>query len=681
MRRPAPLLVAGALALFWLMAVTVSPHNGTTSDEVVHLTGGYTYWKLNDYRMHPENGTLPMRIAALPLLGMDLKLPPLDDPSWVNSKVNVYGDKFFGEEGNPVDAMLLRARLMIALVGAFTVWLTWRWARGLFGPAAGWIALILAAFSPTMLAHAGLATSDMTMTACVLGALTLVWRLLHRLTWWRLIAATIACGLAFLSKMSGVLIVPLIGLMVLVRWWRGTPWPVALGGSVRWLRGRRAVATATLPVALFVAGGSLAVLWAGYGFRYEGFNRKLSDAHDYYLSWDVILDRAPLPAPEKTPLDALVTDHQPVHETGMTHLIGWLRDHRLLPEAYLWGFAQTYKFSQYRSAYFLGDYRTTGWKTFFPVAFVLKTTLPALALIAAGALALAGAPRARGRPRRVKPWAYRAAPLLLFFAVYWVMAINLHLNIGHRHILPTYPVFFVVASASALWLAGSSRRGVLLALGLALAAHAADSWLARPFYLSYFQPLAGGPRAGYRYLVDSSYDWGQGLPDLARWLAEKQNTGDREPVFLSYLGADPVRPRRLDVVRFGDDSSDSGLRNYPAVLRPGWYVISATQFQGVYLPVRGAWTPAAEKLYRELDRQLRAASSPADRTAAESADLLRIAKSYEALQACRLFCALHDREPLAIIGGSLLVFHLADRDLSAALYGPPPFPPGTASNP
>src|SRR5262249_30536008 len=123
MRRLTPLLVAGALALFWLMAVSVSPHNGTTSDEVVHLTGGYTYWKLNDYRMHPENGTLPMRIAALPLLDMGLKLPPLDDPSWVDSKVNVYGDKFFGDKGNPVDAMLLRSRMMIALVGAFTVWL------------------------------------------------------------------------------------------------------------------------------------------------------------------------------------------------------------------------------------------------------------------------------------------------------------------------------------------------------------------------------------------------------------------------------------------------------------------------------------------------------------------------------------------------------------------------------
>jgi hypothetical protein len=356
----------------------------------------------------------------------------------------------------------------------------------------------------------------------------------------------------------------------------------------------------------------------------------------------------------------------------MTELVGWLRDHRLLPEAYLWGFAQTYKFSQYRSAFFMGDYRTTGWKTFFPTALFLKTTLPTLGLIVTGALALAFAPRAPRRPRRTKPWAYRAAPLLLFFAVYWVMAINLHLNIGHRHILPTYPVLFVIASASALWLTGPARRGVALALGLALVAHAVDSSLARPFYLSYFQPLAGGERRGYHYLVDSSYDWGQGLPDLVRWQAGKRMLGDREPVYLSYLGADPVRSRGLQVIRFGDDSSDSGPRVYPAVLRSGWYVISATQFQRVYLPVRGAWTPAAEKLYRELQQRLLAAQSASSRSASENDALLQDAKAYETLQACRLFCALHDREPLEIVGGSLLVFHLSDHDLAAALFGAPP---------
>ena len=28
-----------------------------TSDELVHLTGGYSYWKFNDYRINPEKCT------------------------------------------------------------------------------------------------------------------------------------------------------------------------------------------------------------------------------------------------------------------------------------------------------------------------------------------------------------------------------------------------------------------------------------------------------------------------------------------------------------------------------------------------------------------------------------------------------------------------------------------------
>jgi len=672
MRRLAPLLVALALGLYWWMAVSVSPRMGVTADEVVHLTGGYTYWKLNDYRMHPENGTLPMRIATLPLLSMNLKLPPLDDPDWLNSKVNLYGEKFFFEQGNDVAAMLQRARMMIALTGVFTAWLTWRWARGLFGVAAGWVALGLAVFCPAMLAHGGLATSDMTMTACVLGALSAVWRLLHRATWGRLALATAACGLAFLSKMSGVLIVPLIGAMLALRWLRPAPFVLALGSRVRWLRRRTQVIGATLALTVAAGAGSLVILWGGYGFRYDGFNRAVSGTNGYYFTWDVILDKEPVPWPAGSLLDDL-HGRLPLKETGMTRLIAELRDHRLLPEAYLWGFAHTYKFSRSRLAFFLGQYRSDGWKMFFPTAFVLKTTIPALLLIATGAAALLSI--ARRRPVRpgtpaVRPWLYRAAPLLLFFAVYWVMAVNMHLNIGHRHILPTYPVFYVIASASALWLVRWPRAAGAALLAV-LALHMADSVLARPFYLSYFQPLVGGPERGYHYLVDSSYDWGQGLPDLTAWLQEKAARGDKSPVYLTYFGADSARARGLDVIRFGDEASDSGARNYPAQVHGGWFVISATHYTRVYMPTRGPWTPAYEALYRELGARLAAMQAKGGaRTEADQARLVQDAMDYETMQFGRLSVFLQGREPRQLIGGSLLVYRLTDAEVAAALYGP-----------
>lgn len=643
---------------------------GVTADEVVHLAGGYSYWKFNDYRLHPENGTLPMRLATVPWLAMDVKFPPLTSEDWLNSIVNGVGDELLYRLGNPLDPMMWRARAMIALAGAFTVWLTWRWARGLFGPRAGWVALGLAVFCPALLAHGGLATSDMVMTACVLGALTLVWRVLHRATPWNVLAASVACGLAFLSKMSGVLIVPLIGAMLLVRWLRPAPFVCAIG-RVRWLRRRGPIVAATSALTLLIAAGSLVVLWGGYGFRFEGFNRAVSDARGYYLSWDVILDQAPLPVPKTTSLDALSNARHPLRESAMSRLIDGLRERRLLPEAYLWGFAHTYKFSRYRSAYFLGEYRGTGWRTFFPVAFVLKTPLPALLTIAAGVAALVFAWRMPAARRLTKPWLYRATPLLVFFFVYWIMAILMSLNIGHRHILPTYPVCYVLAAAAVLWLRTKFQRLGAVALGVALVAHAGDSLAARPFYLSYFQPLAGGSDRGYRYLVDSSYDWGQGLPDLAAWLAAKRARGDGAPVFLSYFGADSPAYRKIEATRFGDDITDTGVRVYPAQLRPGWYVISATHFRRTYLPVRGPWTERHERVFHEVRGRLAVAEKNGPPTTpAGQAQLLQDARDYEILCFGRLIALIERRDPLEVVGGSLLVFKLTDADLNVALHAP-----------
>lgn len=667
------LLVAVALALYWVMAVSVSPRMGVTGDEVVHLTGGYSYWTLNDYRLHPENGNLAQRLAALPLLGMDLAFPSLDEPAWIASKVNVVGEKFFFGLGNDVERMLLFSRMMIALTGAFVVWLTWRWARGLFGAKAGWLALVLAVFCPALLAHGGLATSDMVMTACTLGALSAVWLLLHRATWSRLALAALACGLAFLSKMSGVIIVPVIIVLVLVRSVHPAPLMLRLGQARR-VRTAGAKLIATIGLMSIVAAGSLVVLWAGFGFRYSGFNPRRAPASDYYFSWDIVLSKTPLPKQALTAPDQLLPERKAPTQTALDHVVEWTRDHHLLPEAYLWGFAQTSKFSRYRPAYLMGELGTEGWVKFFPLAFLLKTPPAALVLGAAGLAALLwslsqGTSKRPGHPRA---WAYRAAPLIVFFTLYWCMALAMNLNIGHRHILPTYPVFYVLASASVLWLTTPPRRTILIGLIAAGVLHAGESLLARPFYLSYFQSTFGGSDRGYRYLADSSYDWGQGLPDLRQWLVMKKARGDESTVFLSYFGADSPQGRKLPVVRFGDEINDSSQRVFPAPLGAGWYVISATNFVQVYVPTRGPWTRRKEDLYNEIRRRLQLPQARNPQTDAERKQVLVDCMGLELMQSARLFRYLQNRTPLEIIGGSLLVFHLTEAEVGRALYGPPP---------
>ena len=682
-RRTTAFIVATALLLYWLMAISVSPRVGVTADEVVHFTGGYSYWKFNDYRLHPENGTLPMRLAALPLVFADLHFPSLQDPQWIASKVNNVGELFFFHQGNDVSKILLYGRMMIALAGAVTIWLTWRWSRGLFGPRAGWLALGLTVFCPALLTHGGLITSDITMTACMIGALSACWLVLHRATWGRLLLAGIVCGLAFLSKMSGVILIPLLATMVLLRCLRGTPLILVLGESVHWLRGRLAVLAGSIALMTIVAAGSLIVLWGGYGFRYSGFNLEKSTTTGYYLNWDVVLNKTSIPYRSDTSLNDLLPSRPIPHPTSIDHLVEWLRDRRLLPEAYLWGFAHTHKFSLYRPAFLLGQYRTTGWPSFFPLAFLLKTTLPALVLFTTGIAALVWTARRRSladpaigatAPLKIGSicprWLYRGSPLLLFFVLYWLMAVNMHLNIGHRHILPTYPVFYILASASVLWLGRYKNRMVTLGLVATLGLHALDSINARPFYISYFQPLVGGAAKGYHYLVDSSYDWGQGLPDLAVWLKSDQRRSDPAPVHLCYFGADSPRERGLDVIRFGDDLADFGPRTYPAQLNAGWYAISATHLMQVYAPTRGDWTAAHEEKYQKILARLAHAKPNAQRTGKESTSVLEDCSDLEIIQTTRICHFLRDRPPLEVVGGSILIFKLSAAEIKAALYAP-----------
>ena len=59
-------------------------------------------------------------------------------------------------------------------------WLVHRWARELYGSTAGLVALVLTAFSPNILAHTALVTSDATLACTVLASAYTLWRYSRR---------------------------------------------------------------------------------------------------------------------------------------------------------------------------------------------------------------------------------------------------------------------------------------------------------------------------------------------------------------------------------------------------------------------------------------------------------------------------------------------------------------------
>jgi putative effector of murein hydrolase LrgA (UPF0299 family) len=120
--------------------------------------------------------------------------------------------------------------------------------------------------------------------------------------------------------------------------------------------------------------------------------------------------------------------------------------YHLLPEPFLYGFADVIISQQYFTGYLLGKiYSGHGTLLYYPAAFAIKSTL-GLMLLLLLLLLLLLRPVALAM-RRTQCWR-ELGFLLMPAAVYFVAAMRSCFNIGVRHILPVYPFLIVLAFAA-----------------------------------------------------------------------------------------------------------------------------------------------------------------------------------------------------------------------------------------
>jgi len=773
-RLTGPWAAGAILAAFWLLMVASLREKSLTFDEIGHVTAGYTYWRCDDYRLDPENGNLPQRLAGLPYLWAGFTFPSLDSDAWHQSDFLPIGDAWFNRMGNDAPAMLVRGRAVCGLVAVALGALVWWWARRLYGPRGAMLSLALFVLSPTILANGALMTSDTTAAFFFLASCLALWAMLQRLSPARVAASALAMGGLFVSKSSAVLIVPMALALVAARLVDGRPLPVAFGPPrllVR--RGRQAAALAA--AALAHAAVVVIVIWACYGFRFSAFAAAVPGRDRMYDTWEQRMEKPPLavvltdlrlshaqhvrvqrlldenaiplnqwtqealkivPEIERTvltPAQARQLDAALAAPPArlVPRVLDWFYRHQLLPQAYLFGQAHVANSTAVRQAFLNGDYSLRGWKWFFPYTVLVKTPLPVFGVVALALAAAAVRWRHRGGPggapvlRRLGAAAYATLPLWVLLVVYWAVFLNAPINIGHRHILPTYPPVCVLCGVAADWCASRRRalRAALVALVVLLAAEVLYRF---PNYLAYFNVIAGGPSRAYRHLVDSSLDWGQDLPGVRTYLDQHPAAG---PAYLAYFGvADPGTyhipahllssygfslvhpiPSPLVVVRspggdpaplvdrilaadprleFLGTAADGGGRLALLVERPedyrlagGTYFISATLLESLEFDVDGPWGPWNDR-YEANYQRLRALTQPF-RTADAAARVdalahggidawLNIFYDYEQYRFARLAAFLRQREPDDSIGFSILVYRLTDADVARALDGPPP---------
>ncbi len=437
------------LSLFALQSLWFIQTQSLTYDEPAHIIAGIDGWRhgrFEHWNDHPPLGRLWL---TLPIARIDSQYAWRDLPS---------GYRVEAMQPGP-EEIALRTRPMNTLLGIALGVALWFATRRLFSEGAANVALALFAFTPSLIAHFSVVTTDGIGALFIfLAAFQLVrWR--RRPNWSQTLLMGLVLGGLLLAKFyAPPLVLLALALMLILK-----PENVSRRPSQwNWKPMLAAVALALL------------TLWAGYFFHIS--HLKVGDGK------------------------VVASFPNRGEKTWATRSNAHIST--FLPAGEFFEGLREVAFSNKhgRPAWFLGNiYPTGGIKSYYPAAIVLKWPTILLALFLASLLM---------GVRRVCRYPGDLLAMCTFAVVFLFFAIQSKYDIGERHILPLYP--FALLIAGAIWERVKARRAAMIVLLVLLALNAADALRAAPDYLTYFNILVK-PANSWRYLTDSNLDWGQGL--------------------------------------------------------------------------------------------------------------------------------------------------------------------------
>ena len=214
-----------ATAVYAFLAVAASRAQSSTFDEPIHLPPGYLSLTLGDHRMNPDHPPLVRRLAALPLLFMDVKWDK-DDFAFKVGRPWEFGKRFLFR-WNDAETLLFWGRLPIVALGALLLASIFVFTRRRYGEQAALLALFLGALNPDLLAHGAIVSTDLGITLFTFLAVLAFLRLVERVTPLRVAVAGLAVGAACATKFSGLGLLPMLGLPALLVALDGEPLAVA----------------------------------------------------------------------------------------------------------------------------------------------------------------------------------------------------------------------------------------------------------------------------------------------------------------------------------------------------------------------------------------------------------------------------------------------------------------------
>jgi hypothetical protein len=256
LKRHARSLSIALVALASLRIVSTYSVFSHTFDEPAHIACGVEYLDHGVYGYEPQHPPLARVAAALGpyLLGSRSQGTPYGSPNalWVEANA------VLARSPNS-DAALAAARFGILPFFWIACFVVYWWGKRCFGPAEAVAAVFFFGFLPPILAHAGLATTDMALTAFLAASFLcgLIW--IERPTVATAALFGAATGMAVLSKFSTLVFLPACFAIALVWYF--------LAERPHFPRLLRAAGERLPSLLLAVLAGAL-LIWAGYRFSF-----------------------------------------------------------------------------------------------------------------------------------------------------------------------------------------------------------------------------------------------------------------------------------------------------------------------------------------------------------------------------------------------------------------------------
>ena len=470
------------LACFVVSLLLLS-QKGLFIDDSMHIPAGYSYLLTHDYRLNQEH---PPLIKLLSGVGVWKLHPhfPFESPGWTQATTPEdpedgmvkIEEAFFATNAPQFEQIAWWGRLPVLVIPLLLLVAVWWFTRELLGPVPALIAPFLLVTEPNIAGNSIVVQNDIASALALLLFVMALKRFLTNGTFRESLMLGAAFGIALVTKYSLVVLIPVCFAIVIA-------WAIA-----RLVKKRSSFASVALSVSsVFIVG--YVILIAFYSFQVDAVDANESSkiAGWFYLTG---------------------------HAAELCNrFLMWLPP--ILPRYFVYGIDMVVQDSRDgRPTFLLGRTSDTGWWYYFPVVFTLKTTIPFL-ITSIGGLVWAAFQVLR-RKRYV--FLYAMLPAVLYVA----LAMSSHLNIGVRHLLPMFP-FVAIAGAgfisSLISVAFKRRRLVGIAFtGLMLLPSSIIYFLTFPNYLTYTNPLAGGPDRAWHKLSDSNLETGQEVKPLAKYL-------------------------------------------------------------------------------------------------------------------------------------------------------------------